>query len=110
MAMVSIASQGSGGSVGVDVADLLRSDAGIPQRRAHHAKCTITVFGRLRNVMRVPGHAVTDNFGDDVRASFLRVFERFEHENAGAFADDKAVAFSVKGTAGAGGLIVSSRK
>ena len=55
----------------------------------------------------VAGHAIADDFGDDIRAAALGEFERFENQHAGAFADDEAVALGVEGAAGALGFVIA---
>ena len=52
---------------------------------------------------RVGGGAVAGDFGQNRRAAFLRVVERFQNDHAGAFAEDEAAAAGVKGAAAAGG-------
>ena len=96
-----------GGAVRVDVADLLGRDAGVAQRRAHDAVGAIAVLGGLRDVVGVAGHAVADDLGEDARAAALGVLERFHDQDAGAFADDEAVALGVKRAAGALRLVVA---
>ena len=59
------------------------------------------------HVIGVGAHAVADDLGEDVCAAGLGELELFEDEDAGAFADDEAVAVLVEGAAGAGGLVVA---
>ena len=84
-------------AVRVDVIDLFRADSGIGDRIQHDAVRAVAVFRRQRDVEGVAAHAVSDKFGDDLGAALLREFEFFEHEDAGAFADDKTVAILVEG-------------
>ena len=83
---------GRRGRVGVDVLDVLRSEPGLLERapgradRAHAAGC------RQRDVRRVGGRAVAHELGERRRAAGLRVLELLEHEDAGALADDEAIA------------------
>src|SRR5438270_10309928 len=98
--------KGRGGAMGVDVPDLAGFDSGVANGRAHHAVSAVAVLRRLRDVIGIAGHSVTDELGNNGSIALLRIFQRFENQNAGAFADDKAVAFGVKGAAGATGLFV----
>ena len=51
--------------------------------------------------IRVGRHAVADQLGVDARAARLRVLELLEDQDAGALADDEAVAILVERPAGA---------
>ena len=55
----------------------------------------------------VGAHAVADDLGEDVGAAGLGELELFEDEDAGAFADDKAVAVLVEGAGGVRGVVVA---
>ena len=55
----------------------------------------------------VAAHAVADNLGQNVRAALLGEFQFFQNQDAGAFADDKAVAVAIEGTGGLLGLVVA---
>ena len=61
-------------------------------------------------VVGVAGAGVADHFAEDLGAAGLRVLQRFEDENAGALADDEAVALGVEGTRGLGRVIVAGRQ
>ena len=98
---------GRGGPVGVDVVNLFRPHPGVLERRLHHAKSSLAVFGRLGDVEGVAAHRVADHFGQNARVAALGDFEGFEDEDAGALADDEAVAVGVEGPAGALGLVVA---
>ena len=50
------------------------------------------VFLRLGNVAAIAVCAVADDFGVDFGTARPRVFQRFQHQHARAFADDQAVA------------------
>src|SRR5580704_15307651 len=91
---------GSGGAVSVDVADVVGGDAGIFQGGVRDAIAAVAAFGGLSDVVGVTGHTVADNFGENIRAAFLGDFEGFENHDAGAFADDEAVAVGFEGAAG----------
>ncbi len=56
----------------------------------------------------VGGQAVADDLGEDLCAACFGELELFEDEDAGAFADDEAVAVLVEGAAGVGGVVVAS--
>ena len=61
----------------------------------------VAVLGRRGDVVRVARHAVADDLGVDPRAAAPRVLELLEDQDAGAFADDEAVAILVERPAGA---------
>ncbi len=90
-----------GSAVGVDVIDLLRLDAGVAQRVAHHAKGAVAVVGRRGDVEGVGAHAVAHHFGQDVGAARAREFQFFQHQDAGAFAHHEAVAVLIPGAGSA---------
>jgi len=54
----------------------------------------------------VTGLTKAGDFGIDVRAAFLGVFERFEDEHTGTLAHDKAAPILVEGTGALGGVVV----
>src|SRR5258708_19047998 len=60
--------------------------------------------------MRVGGHPVPDQLGEYRCVALAGVFEIFEHQNAGAFADDEPVPALVPWAARAFGRIVSRRQ
>src|ERR1700684_3277923 len=67
-----------GSAVRVHVADIFWSELRILDGCAHDAVSAVTGGGRLRDVIGVAGHAVTDDFGEDRCVAFLRMLERFE--------------------------------
>src|SRR5262245_40120297 len=69
---------GRRGSVGVDVADVVGRKLCVFQRGAHDAERAVTVFDRLRDVVRVTRHSVPDDFRKDRSVALCGVFERFE--------------------------------
>ena len=80
MAAVSVRSFDFGrGAVGVDIADLLRGEAGIAQGHAHGARGAFG--GGLGNVAGVGGHAEADDLGDGLGAAGERGLERLEHQH-----------------------------
>jgi tryptophan synthase beta subunit len=58
-------------------------------------------------VIGVGAHAVADNLGQNLCSARLGKLQILKDEDAGALADDEAVAVLVKGAAGAGGLGVA---
>ena len=58
-------------------------------------------------MMRVGGVAVADDFAINVRAALFGVFQFLEHEDARAFAHDKAVAVLVERARGVLGIVVA---
>src|SRR5206468_11627192 len=84
--------QGCSGPVGVEVADLPRTHAGALTRGGHGREGGGALRMRLRQMMRVGGGAVTDNFTEDYCSAPLGVFECFQRENRRAFADGEPVA------------------
>ena len=60
------------------------------------------------DVAAVAVGAVADDFGDDVCAACLGVFQFFQHHHAAAFAEHEAVARCVVGAGGEFGLVVAS--
>src|SRR5258708_31135500 len=60
--------------------------------------------------MRIARHAVAGDLAVNRRTAVLRVFQLLDHEDAGAFADDEAVAIQVPWTRGALWLIVAQRE
>ena len=59
---------------------------------------------------RVGAHAEADQLGVDLRAAPLRVLVLLEHEHAGAFAEDEAVAVLVPRARGGRGIVVAGRE
>ena len=62
------------------------------------------------DVAAVGAHAVAEHFGVDVGAAGLGVLQFLEHEHAGPFAQDEAVAVAVEGAAGARRVVVALRE
>ena len=86
------------GAVGVDVADLLRGEAGIAQGHAHGARGALG--GGLGDMAGVGGHAEADDLRDGPGAAGERGLERLEHQHGGAFAQYQSAAIARKGPAG----------
>ena len=70
---------------------------GALQRRPHAAIGAVAVLGRRGDVIGVARHAVADDLGVDLGAARFGVLELLEHDDAGAFAHDEAVAVLVIG-------------
>ncbi len=92
--------------VGVDVADVLRLEAGVLERQRDAAGSTLA--GRLGSghVVGVGGHAGAGEAGVHLRAAGLRELLALEHQHAGALAEDEAVALLVVRAAGRLRLVV----
>ena len=45
-------------------------------------------------MVRIAAHSVTHHFGQNPSAARLCAFQFFQHQNAGAFADDESVALA----------------
>ena len=97
-----------GGAVGVDVVHLVRRQAGGTDRHAH---------GRLRaqpfgvgggEVKRVAGGAVAGQLGVGPGPAGGGVLGRFQHQDAGPFAENEAVAILVERPAGVLGIVVEA--
>lgn len=93
-----------GGAVAIDVADRLRRQAGVGQSQFHGDAHGAGVGTGDVGAVRVAAEA--DDFGVDARAARLRMFQRFQHQHAAAFADHQAVAVAVVGTRREAGRVV----
>ena len=80
----------------VEVADLLRGQAGGLAGGGHGRQRGVALRLRLRQVMRVRGGAVADHFAKDFCATALRVLECFQREDCGAFTERQSVALRVE--------------
>ena len=76
------------------------------QRREHGARLRLAAVVGQRHVEGVAAHAVAGQLGVDVRAASLRVLQLLEHQHAGAFTDDEAVAVDVERPRRALGIFV----
>ena len=84
------------GAVGVDVADVLPGQAGVLER-ALDAGDGAAAFGMaVGHAEGVGGRAVAGHFGVDAGAAALGVLQLFEHQHAGPFAQDEAVAVQIE--------------
>ncbi len=96
-----------GGAMGVDVGDLLRFHVRVAERGLHDPAGATGVLGRLGDVVGVAAHPVADHLGQDGRAAALGHLQRLQDQDAGALADDEAVALGVERAAGALRLVVA---
>src|SRR5690606_8214085 len=60
-----------------------------------------------RHVRAVGGHAVAENFGQNLRPAGPRVLVLFEDDDAGPFGQDEAVAVAIEGSRGSLGIVVA---
>src|SRR5580704_8376500 len=91
----------------VDVIDLFGLDLCVLQSIAHDAVGPFAILRRSGEMECISAHAVADDLGENIRAAFLRRFQFLENQNAGTFADHKAIAVAVPGPRSPGGLIVT---
>ncbi len=61
-------------------------------------------------MIRVAGHAIADNLGEDWRVALLRVFERLKNQNSRALANHKSIAAGIPRAAGASRIVIARRK
>ena len=86
------------GAVGIDVIDLAGTHARFGQRAAHRPRLSAGVW--LGDVPRVRGVAKAAHFTQDGGTARARDFIFFQHQCAGAFAEQKAAAVAGEGAAG----------
>ena len=85
------------GAVQVDVIHLGGADSCFGHRQGHRARGLFAVFAKPHAVKRFTGRAIAADFAINMRPTGPRVFEAFEHEHPGTFAQDKAVSIGGKG-------------
>ena len=97
------------GAVRVDVADVLRLDAGVGER--HRQRPGRVLAGRVGvgDVVRVGRDAVAEQLGVDLRPARLRVLELLDHDHPGRLAHHEAVALAVERPRAALGIVVAPR-
>src|ERR1043166_3647125 len=83
--------------VGVDVSNLLRLKPSVPQRYLHAARCPFAFRRRRRQMARVRGISVADDFAVNFRSALFSMVEVYEDETASAFSHHKPIALLVKG-------------
>ena len=85
-----------GGAVGVDVGNVFRVEAAGGQRGPHGARAAFAAGRWGGHVVGVGGVAVAGDLTVNPRAARLGVLEGLQHDDAGAFAHDEAVAVGVE--------------
>ena len=99
-------------AAGVDVAWALMwstpsADMPASQSIGHTARCSSTVRAWRREMIRIAGAAVADNFAIDVRPTTTGMLVQFfQDKRTGPLSHDKTVTFTVKGAAGLLGDVV----
>ena len=96
-----------GGAVPAHIAHLFGADTCVFEGEFHaflHG-----VFLRLGNVAAIAVCAVADDFGVDFGTARPRVFQRFQHQHARAFADDEAVGGAARTGRARGPRIIRAR-
>ena len=95
------------GTVCVDVVDLFRHNARLPDRHRHHTARAVGILRRRCHMVGIAGEAVADDLRIDVRAAPPGELQFLENHHAGALADDEAVAILVEGPAGVRRIVVA---
>ena len=101
---------GRGSAVGVQIIDLLGQQLGVFERIAHHAVGSVAICGRRGDVIRIAGHPVADDFGDNVGTAGQGVVERFQKEHSRAFAHHEAIAAGVPRAASMRRVVIAGGK
>src|SRR5690606_27456871 len=99
-----------GRAVRVDVVDDVGGDAPLAERHAHRADGAFAVLRLAGHVIGIRRDAVARDLAVDRRATLPGVLEVLEDEDAGALADDEAVAIAIERTAGLLRLVVARRQ
>ncbi len=94
----------------VDIVDVGRIDLGALQRRPHTTVGPIARLRRRRDVIGVARHAVADDFAVDLGPAGLRMFEAFQHDDAGALTHDEPIAIAIIRTRRLGRIVVEARR
>jgi hypothetical protein len=94
------------GAVRINVVDLMRRDAGVPQGVLHHPVCAIAVLRWSGNVKRVAAHAITHDLGENRRSPPPRRLQFLQNQDARALADNEPIAVAVERTAGVRRIVV----
>src|SRR6476661_1970562 len=89
--------RGRRGSVRVDVADVRGRDPSVLDGPPHGALSAFPVRRGLRDVVRIPGGAVANDLGVDLRAAPLRVLELLEDHDSRTLAHHEAVTRRIEG-------------
>ena len=97
-----------GCAVRVDVGNILWIESAGGQSNPHRSRTTFASGGGGGHVVGVSGVAVTGDLAVDMCVARLGVFKGFQHNDAGAFAHDKAVAPGVERPGGVLWIVVAS--
>ena len=92
----------------VDVADFGSVDSRVCESLLHTRDCASALGVGCCDVVGVAGVAAALDLAEDLRASRESMLLGFENERTAAFADNKAVACHVKGSARGLGVVVSA--
>ena len=95
-----------GRGVGIDVPDGRRVYPGFAQGILHGAGHAFAIFTGGGHVVGVARRAIADQLRIYPGPAFLSRFQRFNKEQPGPFADDKAIAFGVERARGLGGVVI----
>ena len=96
-----------GGAVGVDVGNILGVESAGGQCRPHGACAAFAAGCGGGHVVGVGGVTVAGDLAVNPRVACLGVLEGLEHDDAGAFAHDEAVAPGVEWPGGVLGIVVA---
>src|SRR5271167_3322632 len=81
----------SGSRVCAYVLNIGRLNFCILNRIAHGAQSAVSVARHASEVIGISGRGITDDLSQDIRAALLGMFHLFQHQNSGAFTDDKPI-------------------
>ena len=98
------------GAVGVDVVDFGGIDLRVGKAMFHRLRRAGAVFVGLRDVSAIGSWRHSRALRSRSSPRGFGVFEFFEHEDAGAFAEHKAIAVFIERPAGPFGCVVALRK
>jgi hypothetical protein len=102
---------GGRGRMRVEVLDVARREPGLAERRRHGTGRAFAAFRSRSDVVGIRCSSVANQFGHGLCAPRPRMLQRFDHEDAGTFAHDEAIAIPVEGAGCVlGHLIEAGRK
>ena len=96
-------------AMSVDVVDFGRLDPGVGNRQSDRFDRPLAVWMLIRDAKGVGRAAESDHFGQDRGPVIDGMFQSFQNDDAGSFADHEAVARRIKGPTGGSGIVVSHR-
>src|SRR5580704_13376023 len=99
-----------GGTMRVDVIDLIRLNTGILNGAIHHAKGPVAILGRAGDVVRIGAHSVADDFRQYSRPSLASQLQFFQDEHARSFTHHETIAFRIPGPRGFLRLVIALGK